>query len=73
MFNLPSIVLKGDKIKHFAIDEADTLLTGNFLSETKQVIGPYPAASLIATSATITKSLQRALKTNYPDVSRRIC
>ncbi len=61
-------VLKSGKINHFVIDEADTLLTGDFLTETKAILDLQPSANIIATSATITKSLQRALKTNYPDV-----
>ena len=62
------LVLKSGKIKHFVVDEADTLLTGNFLEETKAVLDAQPSANIVATSATITKSLQRALKANYPDV-----
>lgn len=58
--------LKSDSISHIIVDEADTLMTGNFLAETKAVL--KEDARLIATSATITKALQRSLQSLYPDL-----
>lgn len=55
-------------IKRVVVDEADTLLSADFAVEVKQILSTLSSdPRVLATSATITRQLQRTLTTLYPD------
>lgn len=67
-YHLP--VVRTNSVKKIIIDEADTLLSAGFAAEVKQILSFACSTDLrvLATSATITRQLQKTLSSLYPDL-----
>jgi len=64
-------VVKLASVNRIVVDEADTLFSSDFAVDMKQIltnIQTGSALNVLATSATITKQLQRTMKTLFPEV-----